>query len=73
MEKRVRTYILVVIFILLSLCIIGKNRKIELQEKVEIEVGVKGRAVVQRYIVQFSTEEKRNNFKILSEEKNTGI
>lgn len=73
-----KKYIYIILFLLLSICVIGKSRenfskKIPLQENTTVELIVKGNSVKQKYKIRFSTEEKRNNFKILSIEKNIEI
>lgn len=53
----------------MSVC--GKIFKssIPLQEIVKIDIAVRDRKVKQRYLVRFSTAEKKNNFEILTTEK----
>lgn len=53
----------------MSVC--GKifKRSIPLQEIVKIDIAVRDRKVKQRYLVRFSTAEKKNNFEILTTEK----
>ncbi len=47
--------------------------RIPLQERVEVDLKVRGSYLKTKYVIRFSTEEKKNNFKILSKEKNKEI
>lgn len=49
------------------------NRAIKLQEVVPIDLRLRGSGLKTRYTIRFSTEEKRNNFKILAKEKDIEI
>lgn len=71
MEKRVRLHFIFMYFIILSMSVCGKIFKsnIPLQEIVKIDITVRDRKVKQRYLVRFSTAEKKNNFEILTTEK----
>lgn len=71
MEKRVRLHFIFMYFIILSMSVCGKIFKssIPLQEIVKIDITVRDRKVKQRYLVRFSTAEKKNNFEILITEK----
>lgn len=70
MAKRVRFCIIIMIFAFYSLCVLGK---LPLQEVVKIDLKIKNSKLKSRYFVRFSTEEKKNNFKILASEKNIPI
>ncbi len=71
MEKRIRLHFIFMYFIILSMSVCGKIFKssIPLQEIVKIDIAVRDRKVKQRYLVRFSTAEKKNNFEILTTEK----
>ncbi len=49
------------------------KNKITLQETAVIDLKVRGSRLKTRYVVRFSTENKKDNFKILSREKDIDI
>ncbi len=73
MEKRIKFIEIFIFFLLFIFSSVifgqGENEKLPLQETVKTELTVRGTMVKQRYIIRFSTEEKKDNFKILSMEK----
>lgn len=66
----------IAIFFLFSLVIMGTTEDrdgVQPQEKAKFELRVRNAKKVQRYEVRFSTKEKRDNFLILSSEKDAPI
>lgn len=49
------------------------KNKISLQEEVAIDLRIRGSYLKTKYVIRFSTKEKKENFKILSKEKDIPI
>lgn len=75
MGKTVKFVIVSVLFLVMGTIIFGKYIKsiIPLQEEVTVDLKVRGSYLKTRYVIRFSTEEKKENFKILSKEKDVQI
>ena len=75
MGKTVKVIIVSVLFLVIGTMIFGKYIKniIPLQEEVTVNLKVRGSYLKTRYVIRFSTEEKKENFKILSKEKDAQI
>lgn len=75
MGKAVKVIIVSVLFLVMGTMIFGKYIKniIPLQEEVTVDLKVRGSYLKTKYVIRFSTEEKKENFKILSKEKDAQI
>lgn len=75
MGKAVKVIIVSVLFLVMGTMIFGKYIKsiIPLQEEVTVNLKVRGSYLKIKYVIRFSTEEKKENFKILSKEKDAQI
>ena len=75
MEKTVKVIIVSVLFLVMGTMIFGKYIKgiIPLQEEGTVSLKFRGSYLKTRYVIRFSTEEKKENFKILSKEKDAQI
>lgn len=75
MGKAVKVIIVSVLFLVMGTMIFGKYIKsiIPLQEEVTVNLKVRGSYLKTKYVIRFSTEEKKENFKILSKEKDAQI
>ena len=75
MGKTVKVIIVYVLFLVMGTMIFGKYIKsiIPLQEEVTVNLKVRGSYLKTKYVIRFSTEEKKENFKILSKEKDAQI
>lgn len=75
MGKAVKIIIVSVLFLVMGTMIFGKYIKsiIPLQEEVTVNLKVRGSYLKTKYVIRFSTEEKKENFKILSKEKDAQI
>ena len=70
MEKRIKFIGIFIFFLLFIFSSVifgqGENEKLLLQETVKTELTVRGTMVKQRYIIRFSTEEKKDNETVIS-------
>ena len=75
MGKTVKVIIVSVLFLVMGTMIFGKYIKsiIPLQEEVTVDLKVRGSYLKTKYVIRFSTEGKKENFKILSKEKDAQI
>ena len=75
MGKTVKIFIILILFGISEKCLLGKyiKNKISLQEKVSVDLKIRGSYLKTKYVIRFSTDEKKGNFKILSKEKNKEI
>ncbi len=75
MGKTIKVFMIFSLFIILVSFMYGKyiKSRIPLQEMLEVDLKVRGSYLKTKYVIRFSTEEKKNNFKILSKEKNKEI
>ena len=75
MGKAVKVIIVSVLFLVMGTMIFGKYIKniIPLQEEVTVDLKVRGSYLKTRYVIRFSTEDKKENFKIVSKEKDIEI
>ena len=75
MGKAIKFIIIFIIFLGIGNIIFGNyiKNKISLQEEVAIDLRIRGSYLKTKYVIRFSTEEKKENFKILSKEKDAQI
>ena len=75
MGKAVKVIIVSVLFLVMGTMIFGKYIKsiIPLQEEVTVNLKVRGSYLKTKYVIRFSTEDKKENFKIVSKEKDIEI
>ena len=75
MGKAVKVIIVSVLFLVMGTMIFGKYIKsiIPLQEEVTVNLKVRGSYLKTKYVIRFSTKKKKENFKILSKEKDAQI
>lgn len=75
MGKTVKFIVVSVLFFGMGTIIFGKylRNRIPLQEKVTADLNVRGSYLKIKYVIRFSTEEKKGNFKILSKEEDVEI
>lgn len=75
MGKTVKFIIIFMIFLRIGNIIFGNyiKNKISLQEEVAIDLRIRGSYLKTKYVIRFSTKEKKENFKILSKEKDIPI
>ena len=75
MGKTIKIFIVFILFICIGTGITAKyiKNKTILQEQVSVDLKIRGSYLKTRYVIRFSTEEKKENFKILSKEKDAQI
>lgn len=75
MGKAIKFIIIFIIFLVIGNIIFGNyiKNKISLQEEVAIDLRIRGSYLKTKYVIRFSTKEKKENFKILSKEKDIPI
>lgn len=75
MGKTIKFIIIFIIFLVIGNIIFGNyiKNKISLQEEVAIDLRIRGSYLKTKYVIRFSTKEKKENFKILSKEKDIPI
>lgn len=75
MGKTVKFIIIFMIFLRIGNIIFGNyiKNKISLQEEVAIDLRIRGSYLKTKYVIRFSTKEKKENFKILLKEKDIPI
>ncbi len=75
MGKTIKIFIVFILFICIGTGIIAKyiKNKTILQEQVSVDLKIRGSYLKTRYVIRFSTEDKKENFKIVSKEKDIEI